>query len=175
MIEPVIGRRRSSLGSGRMSLSGSGVGLERLAIIRQNCKIVAFVSLLADPKDRRLLVDLMRYSEAPPQTMEWSFLHIALWGQTAGWRELDLGMAPLSGLSSRRFSPMTSRLGALAFDHGEAIYGFEGLRQFKSKFRPEWRPLYLASPAGPRALFALLAVALLTSGGWRKLLGGGRS
>ena len=35
MIEPVIGRRRSSLGSGRMSLSGSGVGLERLAIIRQ--------------------------------------------------------------------------------------------------------------------------------------------
>lgn len=151
------------------------LSLSCLAIIRQNCKIVAFVSLLADPKDRRLLVDLMRYSEAPPQTMEWSFLHIALWGQTAGWRELDLGMAPLSGLSSRRFSPMTSRLGALAFDHGEAIYGFEGLRQFKSKFRPEWRPLYLASPAGPRALFALLAVALLTSGGWRKLLGGGRS
>ena len=68
---------------------------------------------------------------------------------------------------------MTSRLGAMAFDHGEAVYGFEGLRQFKSKFRPVWRPLYLASPAGPRAVFALLTVALLTAGGWRNLLSGG--
>ncbi|MAT34646.1 MAG: GNAT family N-acetyltransferase [Ponticaulis sp.] len=149
------------------------LSLGMLAIIRQNGRAVAFVSLLVDPKERRMLVDLMRYHEAPPQTMEWSFLNIALWGQENGWAELDLGMAPLSGLSSRRFSPMTSRLGAMAFDHGEAVYGFEGLRQFKSKFRPVWRPLYLASPAGPRAVFALLTVALLTAGGWRNLLSGG--
>ena len=146
----------------------------QLAIIRQGEKAVAFVSLLVDPKEKRWRGDLMRYDQAPPQTMEWSFLQIALWGQQHGWSELDLGMAPLSGLSSRRFSPLISRLGVLAFDHGEAFYGFEGLRQFKSKFRPVWRPLYLASPAGPRALLALLVVALLTSGGWRNLLGGGR-
>ena len=132
--------------------------------------MVAFVTLLDDPTGRRLSVDLMRHADAPPQTMEWLFLQLALWGKAANWKELDLGMAPLSGLKSRRFSPMFTRLGALVFSHGEEFYGFEGLRQFKSKFRPDWRPVYLASPPGMRVYSTMLNVALLTSGGWRAML-----
>jgi len=61
-------------------------------------------------------------------------------------------------------------LGALIFAHADAFYGFEGLKQFKSKFKPDWRPVYLAAPSGTGAAKALLAVALLTSGGWRAML-----
>ncbi|MBB34375.1 MAG: GNAT family N-acetyltransferase [Hirschia sp.] len=147
------------------------LGRTPLALARLEGRIVAFVNLLADPVGKGLEVDLMRHAaDAPPQTMEWLFIKTAIWGSENGWRELDLGMAPLSGLNNRRYAPLMSRLGALIFAHADAFYGFEGLKQFKSKFKPDWRPVYLAAPSGTGAAKALLAVALLTSGGWRAML-----
>jgi phosphatidylglycerol lysyltransferase len=78
-------------------------------------------------------------------------------------------MAPLSGLENRRLAPLFARIGALVFAEGGALYGFEGLRQYKAKFATWWRPAYIAGRPGTIMPLALLDVALLTSGGWRKL------
>jgi phosphatidylglycerol lysyltransferase len=59
-----------------------------------------------------------------------------------------MGMAPLSGLSRHRLASRWSRLGTLIYRHGDSFYNFEGLRAFKSKFKPVWRPRYLAHPGG---------------------------
>ena len=59
-------------------------------------------------------------------------------------------MAPLSGLPQHRLAPFWSRLGALALPPRRRFYNFEGLRAFKNKFNPEWRPKYLAYPGGLR-------------------------
>ncbi len=61
-----------------------------------------------------------------------------------GYKWFNLGMAPLSGLSEHRLASRWARLAGLFFRYGDRLYNFEGVRIFKSKFKPEWRPKYLA-------------------------------
>lgn len=147
-----------------------------MALVRVEGRPVAFANLWTTADKRELSVDLMRHSpEAPRSVMDFLFIELALWGKSKGYYEMDLGMAPLAGLEGRRLAPLLTRLGALVFEHGEAVYGFEGLRSYKDKFLPRWEPLYLAAPSRFVLAFALGDVALLTSGGLLKAIGrGGR-
>jgi phosphatidylglycerol lysyltransferase len=79
-------------------------------------------------------------------------------------------MAPLSGLQDREFAPMWNRTGAFLYRHGEHFYNFEGLRHYKEKFDPQWRPRYLASPGGWALPGVLVDVTALIAGGPRKVL-----
>ena len=79
-------------------------------------------------------------------------------------------MAPLSGLSASRYAPSLTKVGAAIFERGEGVYGFQGLRAYKQKFGPTWRPLFVAAPGHVSLSLALLDAALLTSGGWVGLL-----
>ncbi|MEZ5486405.1 MAG: phosphatidylglycerol lysyltransferase domain-containing protein [Steroidobacteraceae bacterium] len=54
--------------------------------------------------------------------------------------------------------------------HGEHFYHFEGLRQYKEKFHPQWRPRYLASLGGLALPRVLMDVTTLIAGSPRKLL-----
>ena len=88
-----------------------------------------------------------------------------LWGKQQGYNWFNLGMAPLAGLEDRALAPLWNRLGAFVFQHGENFYNFQGLRQYKEKFIPEWRPKYLASPGGLALAQILANLATLISGG----------
>jgi len=93
--------------------------------------------------------------------MDYMFVRLMLWGKAEKYRDFNLGMAPLSGFESHRLAPLWSRLGGLAFRHGEHFYNFQGLRHFKDKFDPVWEPRYLVSPGGlalPRILTHLAAL-----------------
>ena len=39
-------------------------------------------------------------------------------------------------------------IGSFVYKRGDRFYNFEGLRSYKDKFKPEWRPKYLAFPGG---------------------------
>ena len=144
-----------------------------LAVVRQNGRIVAFANLLPGRgTEPTLAVDLMRHvHDAPPGVMDYLFVRSIQWAGAQGFDRFDLGMAPLSGLEDRRLSPVFARVGALVFEEGGALYGFQGLRAFKSKFGPVWTPRFIAAPPSTPLAFALLDVALLTSGGWLGMLG----
>jgi phosphatidylglycerol lysyltransferase len=142
-----------------------------IAIVRQAGKVVAFANLWLGAEKEELSPDLMRYtSDAPPGIMEYLFLHLILWGQGEGYRWFNLGMAPFSGLENRALAPLWNRLGALLFRHGEHFYNFQGLRQYKEKFSPEWTPKYLASPGSLALPRILTNVATLISGGLKGVL-----
>lgn len=142
-----------------------------IAIVRRNGRIVAFANIWTTFDKRELSIDLMRYGpEAPKGVMDYLFIRLIEWGKEHGFREFDLGMTPLAGLDTHRLAPAFSRLGAAVYEDGESLYGFRGLRAYKQKFDPDWRPLYLAARPGAMMAFALLDVALLTSGGWRGLM-----
>jgi phosphatidylglycerol lysyltransferase len=79
-------------------------------------------------------------------------------------------MAPPSGLENRQLAPLWHRVGGLLFRHGEHFYNFEGLRDYKDKFDPVWRPKYLASPGGFVLPVILANVATLISGGMKGLV-----
>lgn len=144
--------------------------LTPLAVVRQEGRVVAFANLLTAPDEAA--VDLMRHRpDAPPGVMDYLFIRCAQWAKAQGLSRFDLGMAPLAGLEDRRIAPVFARVGALVFDEGGALYGFQGLRSYKAKFAPDWRPRFIAAPVSTPLPLALLDVALLTSGGWLGMLG----
>ncbi len=147
------------------------IGRCSCAVVRVEGRIVAFANLLTGDGKSEFSVDLMRYSDAAPKgSMDYLFTELLLWGAARDYRYINLGMAPLSGLESHPLAPLWHRIGTLVFRHGEHFYNFEGLRAYKEKYRPEWRPKYLAAPRGLGLPAVLLDVAALISGGLKGVL-----
>jgi phosphatidylglycerol lysyltransferase len=137
-----------------------------VAVVRQNGAVIAFANLWSAGGPRELSVDLMRYlPDALPGLMDYLFAQIMCWGAREGYRWFNLGMAPLSGIRVDALAPGWSRLAALVYEHGEAFYNFRGLRTYKEKFRPEWRPRFLASPGGLALPGDVASITALVSGG----------
>ncbi len=137
-----------------------------MAVVWQNDRMVAFANVLLTDSMEEASVDLMRYlPDAPPGLMDYLFVELMQWSKAQGYRWFNLGMAPLSGLQSRRQAPLWNRFGALIFGRGERFYNFQGLHRYKDKFDPEWESRYLAAPGGIALPVVLTNVASLISGG----------
>ncbi|MBF9151816.1 bifunctional lysylphosphatidylglycerol flippase/synthetase MprF [Novosphingobium jiangmenense] len=133
-----------------------------LAVVMFEGRIVAFANLWLTEGRQEASVDLMRHSAAAPRgTMDFLFANLLLWAKAQGYRHFTLGMVPLSGIEGRRLAPAWARAAALVFRHGERFYGFRGLRAYKDKFGPVWRPRYLAGPQDVGLLQALRDVSRL--------------
>ena len=129
-------------------------------------KIIAFTNLWTGSGKEEMSIDLMRYEPGIPNgVMEYLFLQLMLWGKEEGYNWFDLGMAPLSGFEDRGLAPLWNRAGAYIFRHGEHFYNFQGLRQYKEKFYPQWVPRYIACPGGLAVPRILVNISALTSGG----------
>jgi phosphatidylglycerol lysyltransferase len=139
-------------------------------VVRRGGAVVAFGNLWRGSSNE-LSVDLMRYSgDAPKGVIDYLLIECMLWGKSQGYRWFNLGMAPLSGLEEHALAPTWHKLGRMVQRYGETFYPFEGLRKYKEKFLPEWRPRYLAAPTGLAIAGALLDVTTLISGGVGKVL-----
>lgn len=138
-----------------------------MAVVWQDDKPVAFANLfLCEDSKEEASVDLMRQlPDGPTGLMDYLFVELMLWAKAEGYRWFNLGMAPLSGLQSRRQAPLWNRFGALIFGRGERFYNFQGLHRYKDKFDPEWEPRYMAVPGGIALPVVLTNVASLISGG----------
>jgi len=141
-----------------------------VAVVRHQGAVVAFANLWRGGTTE-LSVDLMRYNDAAPKgVVDYMLIECMLWGRAQGFRWFNLGMAPLSGLEEHALAPTWHKLGRIVQRYGETFYNFEGLRKFKEKFDPVWRPRYLAAPDGIATAGALLDVTALISGGVRRVL-----
>ena len=137
-----------------------------VALVIRNDRIEAFANLWEGAQMEELSIDLMRYlPDAVDGMMEYLFINLMLWAKEQGYSWFNLGMAPLSGLENRALAPLWNRLGAFVFRHGENFYNFQGLRQYKEKFEPQWRPKYLAAPGGLALPQSFANLATLISGG----------
>ncbi len=137
-----------------------------MALLRQNGKPVAFVSLMATAQKREACIGIMRHTdEASTYAMEFLFTRLALDLKEAGYAMLSLGMAPLAGLGPRAavFALAPAGRTALgAWRPGSIIS--RGLRSFKGKFQPVWEPRYLAATGTVGPFLALADVAALAGG-----------
>ncbi|MDO7836802.1 bifunctional lysylphosphatidylglycerol flippase/synthetase MprF [Sphingobium sp. HBC34] len=136
------------------------------AIVRCGGRIVAFANIWATADGADLSVDLMRHGAgAPPGVMDYMFTRLLLWGQAQGYGWFTLGIAPLSGLDARRLSPLWVKGAAFLYRHGDAFYGFGGLRAYKAKFAPVWEPRFIAGPQGLSLARAMVDLQRLIGGG----------
>ncbi|HYE45401.1 MAG TPA: bifunctional lysylphosphatidylglycerol flippase/synthetase MprF [Caulobacter sp.] len=137
-----------------------------VALVRVNGAIVAFATLWPTAAKTSLSMDLMRYgADAPKNIMDFLFVELLGWGKDQGYLAFDFGVAPLAGLEDRPLAPILSRVGRLLFERGEDFYNFRGVRRYKDKYDPLWRPRYIACPHKWQAPFLLADVGLLSSGG----------
>lgn len=143
-----------------------------VAVLRQNGRILAFASLLTTDLTEEASIDLMRFlPDAFPNVMEVLLARLILHFKELGYDRFTLGMAPLSGLSDSEAAPMWHRVGRVVFEHGRRFYNFAGLRGFKAKFQPTWRPRYLAVSGGANPMLALADITVLISGGLKGVIG----
>jgi len=146
-----------------------------IAVIERQDQILAFANIWTGAGKHELSVDLMRYDHhALGGVMESLFTQLIVWGRANGYRWFSLGMAPLSGFENSPVAPLWNRAGAFLYEHGEAVYNFQGLRLFKQKFNPVWEPHYLACQGGFGLARALTDITLLIAGGYRQVFSGGR-
>ena len=142
-----------------------------VAVVRLSGRIVAFANIWQTADGGEITVDLMRRLPGSPSgIMEFLFVEIMQWSRDQGFQWFNLGMAPLSGMESGDYAPLWHRIGSLAARFGEHFYSFEGLRRYKDKFDPVWRPKYLAAPGGLSLPRTLADIGALTSGGLKGLL-----
>jgi phosphatidylglycerol lysyltransferase len=147
------------------------VSAQPVAVLRKEGRIVAFATLSLTDTRKEGTVDLMRFApDAPKGSMDFLFVRIMEYLRDAGYREFNLGMAPLAGMAQREAAPAWDRVGSVVFEHGERFYNFKGLKAFKSKFHPRWEPRYLAvASVGPA--IAMMDATLLIGGGLRGVVG----
>ncbi len=116
-----------------------------IAVLELDGKILAFANIWMGSDKDELSIDLMRYlPDGPPGLMEHLIVQLLLWGKAQGFKHFNLGMAPLSGLEGHKVGSRWNRVGNLVYEHGERLYNFQGLRQYKDKFHPVWEPRFLA-------------------------------
>jgi len=141
------------------------------AVVKSGGRIVAFANIWQAGGTAELSVDLMRHRDgAPKGVIDFMLIETMLWGQKQGFGWFNLGMAPLSGLETHPLAPAWHKVGRLVQRYGENFYNFEGLRKYKDKYLPAWRPRYMAAPRGISMAGALLDVTSLISGGVTKAL-----
>ncbi|MGZ5601895.1 MAG: phosphatidylglycerol lysyltransferase domain-containing protein, partial [Methylobacter sp.] len=140
-----------------------------IAVIKdESGQIRAFANLWQTADRQELSIDLMRYDPSSPKgIMDFLFAELMLWGKAENYQWFSLGMAPLAGLERRPLAPLWHKIGSAIFDIGDQFYNFEGLYEYKAKFAPQWRPRYLAAPAGLSVPFILMVITRLISGGWQ--------
>ena len=137
-----------------------------VAVVRVADRVVAFANLWPAGDRSELSIDLMRHGDgAPHGVMDYLFVELMLWGKAEGFATFSLGMAPLSGLEHHPLATLWNRVGNLVFRLGDEFYNFDGLRNYKRKFGPEWEPRYLAAPGGLALPRVLIDATTLISGG----------
>ncbi len=136
-----------------------------VAVARKDGRIVAFSNAWLSGRKAEIEADLMRYTaDAPPGVMRFVLIEMMLWGRKEGYAWFNLGMASLSGLNAHRGAPVWNQLAVAIRGYGERFYNFQGIREFKQWFYPEWEPLFLASPGGAARPIIIANIASLIAG-----------
>ncbi len=136
-----------------------------IAVARKDGRIIAFSNAWISGQKAEVEADLMRYTaDAPAGIMRFVLIEMMLWARNEGFVSFNLGMASLSGLSAHRGAPIWNQLAVAIRGYGERFYNFQGIREFKQWFYPEWEPLFLASPGGAARPLIIANIASLISG-----------
>jgi len=142
-----------------------------VAVARIEDEVVAFATLWASGARHEVKVDLMRRrTQAPRTVMTHLFVESMNWAKENGYHTFNIGMAPLAGLRTDGTGSFWERIGHQLWTHGEHFYNFQGLRQFKERFDPDWETRYVASLGGPALPVMMLDVAVLVAGGVRGMV-----
>ncbi|MBC1567110.1 bifunctional lysylphosphatidylglycerol flippase/synthetase MprF [Listeria booriae] len=125
-------------------------------------EIIAFASMMPCYNDEMTSIDLMRYGkDAPSGIMDFLFINLFQHGQAEGYQIFNAGMAPLSNVGSSQFAFLGERLAGLVYRYSQGFYGFQGLRNYKSKYVTTWVQKFVAFRKRSSIAFTMLQLMVL--------------
>lgn len=131
-----------------------------LALVYVDGVLEGFANLRPFYDEKTLSIDLMRIRpNGANAVMDAVFLGVILWAKENGYKRFSLGMAPFANVGLKKYSKRKEKLLRYAFEFGNQIYGFKGLRRYKEKYRPDWENRYLIFRGESRLPLVLLALA----------------
>jgi lysylphosphatidylglycerol synthetase-like protein (DUF2156 family) len=156
-------------GRGEMGFS---MGRFSRAAICTTCTIVArddtglvqaFITFRQARTGHAMVLDLMRRRPAAQAgTIDFLIARALERFRDEGVQRASLSLAPLANACEERRAPRLGRVLEALFEHGNGLYHYKSLYNFKKKFAPRWEPRYLLYPARPWALPRVaLAVVLV--------------
>ena len=105
-------------------------------------RVVAFLNVIPDYAKGEATYDLIRKtSDAPAGNMDVLIVELISYCKSRGYKYLNMGMAPMSGIDSGRDLP--EKAIKFAYENVKWFRHYHGLRDFKEKFTPSWENKYL--------------------------------
>jgi phosphatidylglycerol lysyltransferase len=104
-------------------------------------KVYAFLNLIPDYAPGEATYDLIRkVSDAPNGVLDMLLAKTFLYLKEEGYRAVNMGLAPLSGMERVNITQKTIKY---AYENFKIFGQFKGLRKYKEKFYPDWNKKYL--------------------------------
>lgn len=115
--------------------------------------IQAFINQIPSFDQEEANFDLLRYvSGSPTNLNDYLLLHFIRYAKEQGFKRLNLGLCPLTGLDKKddeNSSVIDSAL-RFAYANGDRFYSFTGLQRFKAKYEPQWSDRFVVYRGGIR-------------------------
>ena len=119
--------------------------LEVALAIGADGNVQAFATWLPVYARNGWTIDLMRRRDpCMPGVMEFLIASSLLTFRDRGYGQASLGVAPLADVDRDEDASLLPRVLGRIFERSGALYNFKSLFAFKSKFEPQWEPVYLA-------------------------------
>lgn len=105
-------------------------------------KIIAFLNIIPDYMKGEVTYDLIRKSkDAPNGVMDYILVELFNYARLNGFRYVNIGFAPISGIDDPHTFPERSM--KFAYEKIRSFSHYKGLREYKEKFDPQWKNQYL--------------------------------
>ncbi len=114
-----------------------------LSIENPEGKVIGFVNMIPDSINGEANFDLMRKTtDSPNGTMDFLFARMFDYLKDQGYKTCNLGMVPMSGIDKPQ--NLQERALKLAYEKIKHFGHYKSLREYKQKFNPKWKKMYLA-------------------------------
>lgn len=136
-----------------------------ISVVKKEGEVLAFMNILRSGTTYEAATDILRYRPNVAEgIVDFMLIETLLWAKNQQFKWFNMGMAPLSGMDDHDFSPGWNKMANFVYSYGENIYGFKKVRDYKSRFNPEWEPKFLACPGGVNLPGILSDLANVVSG-----------
>jgi phosphatidylglycerol lysyltransferase len=128
-------------------------------------EIIAFANLAPEYTLNEISIDLVRYVQTCPSgMMDFFFVSLFYWAREQGYDTFNLGGCELGQVSHVSSELFIDRMTYLLLKKLAWFYGYKGLYDFKRKFQPTWKGLYLVYPRFVHLPAIGFAIARLDAG-----------
>lgn len=106
-------------------------------------RILGFVNVIPGAPGECTCDLMRRRPDAPNGVMDYLFVKVFQLSKERGYKQFNLGMAPMAGFQEREEASVHERAVHAFFQHLNFLFSYKGLRAYKAKFATRWEPRFV--------------------------------